>query len=730
MACCRFQILLVVLTLLRPGPCLGAELPPESLLVSEEGRGIQLPGGWEYVDTNREPGRFTFRFREPGGATFAVAITPRTGSERVIARSVSFDIAHVDRMEGTDSPEGLLFTTVVEAIQRNDAGQMELTASAVGADVPSSGPDRGEDVPGAGAGLWDRLSGMSPLDRTQVCVALVLLVGGLLAMALSFRLQWWAWTGAGPLAGGAVVAAVVVAAVVRFSVAPRLVKIYWAYDFVHEVVSFEGVPRYGAGAFSLYRLLFCFVPPHHFAIVGLHTVLGLLTLLAAVAFMRRHRPEGPAAPVFAALLALTPMFVRDHRTESMAVVTVFYLWQGLLLLDGFLDGRRRWCLAGAVPFLGLAVLSRPEMVIIVPAAVAVAVLARGRRGVCDALQPLFLAGGVLGALLGVQVLHLISVVPGQVAADALPALDADLLRSLPRGLLVRNAWLQIDYFPVGVTAAAALGVLGAPRGVRSLAWGFAGLALLWTAVTFVDLPITSEPRLHVPAAMLVTFLGALGVEAVCRLLERLPRRARGPVGLGLCVLVVLSAVPSIPSLFAPTNEDQEERLFSRAVASLPEERVCLVHISSRDDPPEGKTHRFHPDYLLHPPHRRDRVEAITDWETPGITRDCPGGAYFYLGLLCYAAVWEEADTGTVIERIVEGRCLFDQRCWRVSFLNLDLEKPRRQPLLSSCARMLEKVSGDPVFEEDLENLGDNEFGYYPEVPSFRVGLYRLADPVR
>lgn len=716
-------LLLVVLGAAWPLPA-AAEVP-EVLIEGDDPAAPRLPAGWSYGGSRCERDRCTLTFLGEGGGTFSVSLTPRDEAAPSFARSASFNISHLDPLEGLESPEGRLFTQVVAAIQRNDRGQVELIGPDPAATPPTDVEGRGgDDAPaGEAPGFRAQLGRLSTRDQVQVRTVMVLLLLAVGAFVVAMVLLGQTWRGMGVTTRRVVLLALGAAIVTRLLVEPRLVMIYWVYGFTDVVATFRELPRYGAGAATLYRLLFAATGPDHLVLVWVHTVAGILTLPAAVAFLHRHRARGPAVAIFAVLLAMTPMFIRDHRTESILVFAVFCLWYGLLLLDGFLLDRRRGCLAGAVPFLGLAVMTRPEMVVIVPAAVAVAVIARGRDGLRGPRAPLALAAATFVGLLVAQMAHLAVAVPQQVEAGALPSLNLRMLAALPGHLVMRNAWLKLEFFPVLVTAVAVLGAARPPRGARALAWGSGVLAIAWTSVYYMDLPITSEPRLHAPAAMLVALVAALGAETAAGLLSAATPRLRSAALLCLGGLVALSALPSIPSLFAPTNEDQEEALYRRVVAALPEGRACLVQISALDDPPEGKTHRFHPQYLLRPPNRDDHVFSITQWEA-GTDGRCPEGGYFYLGLLCYAAVSEAAEQGAVLERVVERRCLFGADCWRVSFRTLDLSEGPREAMLSSCRRLLE-ASGPPVFEEDLENLGDNEFGYYPEVPRFRVGLYRL-----
>ncbi|MFH1529137.1 MAG: hypothetical protein ABIK09_00205 [Pseudomonadota bacterium] len=698
----------------------------EDLLCDEAGGAFEAGEGWSLDGTEVGPEGLSLRFTSPAAPDLVVLLSPRDDGAPAFQRTPSFNISHLGPMEDAGSGRGRLLHRVVDTIRRNDPGDFDIVGRSPVIAVPPSPRARDEEhPPRRPKALLESISSMAPAERLQVRVVLLLLLGSLAALGLSVSLQARAWRESAPETRPFVAAALALGLLIRLLVAPRVVMIYMAFGFTQEVSMFEGLPRYGAGAFTLYRLLFELFPTDHLTIIQANTCLGFLTIPAILAFVQRHRPRGLAVAVLAVLLNVTPMFICDHRTESILVVAVFFLWHGLLLLDGLLAHGSRWCLAGALPLLGLAALCRPEMIIIVPVAVGVVIIARAREGLRGARIPLGIAGCVLAMPLGLQLHHLLEVVPTQIDRGAIPALDLGILLSLPGELVFENGWLDVWTFPVGVTLMAFVGLLTARRGRRTLPLGLGALAVVWTLVYVVDAPLTSLPRLHAPAAALVGILAALGVDDVRARLVKIGGRMGISLAVGVGVLVLGSALPSIPSLFAPTNELQDERFFRRAVAALPDTPICLVRIGPGDSPPRGRTHRYHPDYLVTPPNREGQVSGIAAWEAKR-SGGCADAAYFYLGLLCYA---EESTGGPhgVPERVVQARCLWGEDCWRAFFVHHeDATAPPRRPLVSACAHILDEGRPVPVLEEDLPNVGDNEFGYYPEVPTFRVGLYRLS----
>ncbi len=408
----RFLILVIVSAfVLIPAAEAAGPHRAVDLLQAEDGTPFKPGEGWVLDDTGSANRGLFFLFRSPDAPDLTVLVEPRDEDRPTFQRTPSFNISHRGNVEGLDTPRGRLLRRVVDAILRNDGGGIDL--SRLTPIAKESAPEATIDDPTSTPrkGLLGCVMAMEPAGRVQVQVVFLLLLVSLASLFLSFSLQRRAWRESTSVNRWFVAVALAAGLIIRLFVAPRVVMVYMAFDFTGNVASFESLPRYGAGAFTFYRLLFELLPTDHLTIIQVNTWLGFLTIPAILTFVKRHRPGGPAVPVLAVLLSLTPMFICDHRTESILIVVVFFLWHGLLLLDGFLVHRSRLSLAGAVPLLGLAALSRPEMVIIVPLGVAIILIARGREGLRSAWIQLSVAGLVTSGLVALQIHHLFGVVP-------------------------------------------------------------------------------------------------------------------------------------------------------------------------------------------------------------------------------------------------------------------------------------------------------------------------------
>jgi hypothetical protein len=443
--------------------------------------------------------------------------------------------------------------------------------------------------------------------------------------------------------------------------------IFSAYRLTEDAASFQHIHRYGAATLVLHRLLFAVTPPHHDVLVQVSRIAGSLTLPVMSAGFVRMRPPRWSVPLATSALAMLPIFLRDHVSESNLVPVTLWLSAGLLLLDTWLTEKGTANLLGSLVFLALAATGRPEMLAIVPLLATLVTLARrgGSRAVAVVFLPL--------ALLAIpQALHVTQAAHEQAERGELSL--THLLLRLPTSL----APFLPHVFPLGITVVALLSLRVLPG--RWLRAGLLLVALPWVGLLLVDLPETSIPRLEAPLCALVVFAAAWGALL-------LPGKWRP----WLVILTVASVWPTW-SLWRPTNEDETEAVWRSALAHLPDRSACLTVLAQDDPPLDPKVHRSVPDYLLRWPHRDVRKlsfgQAIRD---PG---NCPAGTF----------------------------ALLDHRCWARYQTPRGVAGP-----LPICAQLL-ALQPEPVDLRTVPNHGDNEYGYWRGEPLGRpwtLGLYRL-----
>ena len=165
------------------------------------------------------------------------------------------------------------------------------------------------------------------------------------------------------------------------------------------------------------------------------------------------------------------------------------------------------------------------------------------------------------------------------------------------------------------------------RGENSLVCVSLGLAaFVWIAITSVDLPEVSIPRVHLPALMLVFPVLAVGMERL-----RALRFANPALGIWLGASVLLGA----STVLASGDEDVEEALIRAAAHHTAEqEGACVARMGFGDPPPPGRTQRHFPHYLFQGRRILDLSEVKQSWDS------CPGGVVAILGSRCYLTVRE------------------------------------------------------------------------------------------
>jgi hypothetical protein len=208
--------------------------------------------------------------------------------------------------------------------------------------------------------------------------------------------------------------------------------------------------------------------------------------------------------------------------------------------------------------------------------------------------------------------------------------------------------------------------------------------LAWVYVYAVDLSAASMPRLHIVVVTAWSLPAAVALGALAR------RRRAAAVAVAL--LWGVGAGVTVPWLWAPTNEDTQQRLFDAVRAAVPEEGgYVLATLASSDAPdvPGHYTHRHVPSYLFD----GGMIAALGDLER-WLGGDVP--VYFFQGTSCHAVLLRSQtdETGPL------GACAAVHRAYRL----------------------------EPVWTERVVNRGNpahQELGYYGADTHFDVGLWRV-----
>ncbi len=529
---------------------------------------------------------------------------------------------------------------------------------------------------------------VTTLDHLQEIAAALLLGFALIALARAYARAWRTWrertTGERFIAWTSLGAG----AFFRFFLIPMwIATVFIGYRLTQQAADLVPASHYGLGASALYHAIFAFLPVDHDVLMRTNSLLGVMTMPLAGAFAARLWPERGAGPAFVALLAFTPLFLRNDNSDANNVPCLLWIFGSLVLYEEYLEKRALAALAGALSLAFMALVSRPEMPIVLP--VLFTLLTFALRPARSPLRDWRLyALGAFGCLLATP--HFIHVLTAQ--AQLYPNVAANALARIPEVLLEENTVLWPILFPQGIVVLAAAALVLPPYTDyrRRLLVAIAAVALL--AVYAIDTCRANMARVHVPSAVFTCLLAAAGLARVWQLARHFLLRV---VVIGA---LAASAIPSARMHWAATNEQAEEDFLKEALPALPKsERFVFIRLgfADLDQNPETNsfTHQHFPDYLLAPP--RGRATLLTAGEflrAPSFERP----VYFHMGMRCYA-----------------------------HFRMPGVPPPHGEDKRRTCVEMEKRFTLEAVKERVVPNRGDVWIEYYPDAPNLKLGLYRV-----
>ena len=230
--------------------------------------------------------------------------------------------------------------------------------------------------------------------------------------------------------------------------------------------------------------------------------------------------------------------------------------------------------------------------------------------------------------------------------------------------------------------------------LRSL-FGLVGAVVIWIALSTLDLPAVSVPRVQAPALVWVMILAAVCLASLAQGPERW-RRALSLVGL-LWVLIPRPEV--LETLWVETNAQSFDQWWRRASVVLPdaEPELCVVALSM-SDPPSDVVLRHLPLYELPglgP--MKSSLSISTFLGTPASVLASECDPIYVEGPQCYARSFDPS----------EG-------------------PPASADRLPICQRMHREWALEPLQVEDITNAGNPDFPFYGASETLRYGLYRIV----
>jgi hypothetical protein len=531
------------------------------------------------------------------------------------------------------------------------------------------------------------------LEIAQCVVVFPLLLLSLAALTLAYRRAWELWKAESPTIKRLLVGSLVLAAVVRWFLAPKLIAtLFIGYRWTQQCIDLFPISHYGAASQGFYHILFRIMPWDHVWLMWVNSVIGVFTipLIATYGFCLLR--DARAGVLTAWMVALMPLFIRNDNSDANNIPLLWWLFGGFVLWEAFVSEDDRKAFWGSLVLLCLAMIARPEALGLVP------LLAIFSTWVYRPAVPVLRRSGVWKGLLAVAVLavphlfHLFHSIRALSSRSSLPGLDiVERLRQLP--YTVRNVCVITNpaFFPLSLQILVLI-ALFFYRGRKVRAHVFLVGASIVAALAYLpDLDYANVARVHVPSALLATILAASGC-------SHLMRKTPPWAGYVLLVAVFLPFIPTWNVIYAPTNEAEEERLIDEIIAYLPkDEPFGLIMISNEDRrrfyDEKGFTHGHFPWYQLEYPYgmgRRLDVGGVLDEGLPDME------TWFFQGVRCYA-------------------------CFRP----VSEPPPEGDQFHPACALMHERFDLEPVLERTIPNRGDVWIDYYGDVETLHLALYRV-----
>lgn len=524
----------------------------------------------------------------------------------------------------------------------------------------------------------------------HAAVAVILLGLAAVALPLAYARAWQLWRTSEPVQERWSAAALLVAALLRWAVAPLwLTMVFIGYRMTETAIQLVPVNHYGIGASALYHMGFVVLPLDHRSVMALNSLVGVLAMPLHAALALELLGSKSRAIRFLWLLAATPLLIQLDNSEANHVPTLWWLSGGLLLWLEFARTRSQLTLAASLVLLALAMTSRVELLVLAPLLAYLALWTvqgeRPRWAGRPALKTALLLLATLILLLP-QLANL-----WQAGLPLVPEPLA-LLGRLAIALTQANALLRPTLFPLGILLAALLALRE-----RRL-WPLAAMAVACLLAVAPDVDRGNLARVQAPAALFACMLAAAGLDRLGFGRIAPPEPVRPRWALAATAALAASAAATVPFLWAPTNERAEDLFIRDAIAHLPAGPYTLIRLSTEDRVPkqvgrESTTQLHFPDYLVKPPVGQARLTSVAAWlERP----DPSVPAYFFAGVRCYAR-------------------------WRPD----DQPAPAGLNEHPACQQMRHNAKLVPVFQRNVVNRGDVWLNNYGDAPELPLALYRV-----
>jgi len=399
----------------------------------------------------------------------------------------------------------------------------------------------------------------------------------------------------------------------------------------------------------------------------------------------------------ALLLAMYPLMWKDHNSESILVVCLFFFFLGNHFFDLWIEKRYRVDLLIVCASFLFAGFVRPVFLLLIPFIVFLRMKMDGiKRFRNEFFNPLFIPVFLIGAF-HVFWIFLFAFAEWQ-PSDIWKPLSTDLLGVMLGPVLFfthLNLFVMPQYSPVIYTVLFVFALAKADNPLRIRLLYLLAMGIVFFSCYFVDQPGPSRTRLQIPAQYFFVFISGAGLYLAYQWFNerRFSFRKRVATGIVAAIAVVLSFSLPVMTLWEETNPDLEDVALNQIRDLLPDEPVVLAAYRGSSDQYPGVFYTY-PDYSLQ--NRKNETYLLNLYQLRKYGQQLKLPVYFYLGMRCYLRLQE---TGPYL----------DSSDW----------------INPACRDIIRDFEMTPVKTWEMKNIEDG-FGWYPPKPTLKLGLYMLG----
>jgi hypothetical protein len=493
-------------------------------------------------------------------------------------------------------------------------------------------------------------------------------------------------------------ASLAVVAIQLFGVPHELVTVFAGYGALEQAYQLEPMAKYGATSTVLYGPLLHLFGPNTDVMIGANLALGLMTVFMAAALAIRlggpalKRPFNGAIAVL--VIGIAPVLMHDRGTESVLVPMQFFVLGSLLHLETWLrTGQRVQLVAWGFHSI-LALNARPEAFVVLPILwVAMASLEGGWTALKNQWKSMGLAAGIVALIALSRVMGVLEFMDAAAQSGDVPGLAKASSEGFWAAFTEKNLLFRPLYLSPALGAIAVAALFLAPKG-RRLTLGLVWLAsLVWIALSTLDLPEVSISRVQAPAASWVIVMACVGIFALRSLVSI---RWAGVVATSLCLFPWPG---SVQALWAPTNAKVFDGFWKRALPHVEPtgKKRCLIGLSMSDEPTDIVTRLY-----------------------PSTSLAVRSGGLNTFGIETFL---EAPDV--VLREQCEPLYIVGPQCW-AKFHGFGGDEPPEAVEHPQCQRMRQLTVLEPLYEEELPNMGNADFPFYGASETFTYGVYRVT----